>query len=148
MSGQHRQQETVQPALPRNLAARSIGALLSVAISVIHVIDQGGFPGSMTPPYVGILFYVLEAAGIVTAILLLAGFVGLGWFLALGISAGPLVCYLFSRGTGLPGYGDDIGNWLEPLGILSLVVEAGLFVLAAAMLKSLVRPGKVRTAGG
>ncbi|WP_211246337.1 hypothetical protein [Amycolatopsis taiwanensis] len=102
----------------------------------------------MTPPYVGILFYVLEAAGIVTAILLLAGFVGLGWFLALGISAGPLVCYLFSRGTGLPGYGDDIGNWLEPLGILSLVVEAGLFVLAAAMLKSLVRPGKVRTAGG
>lgn len=152
MSQQHRQykgewkHQTVQQALPHNLGVRGIGALLCVAVSVIHIIDQGGFPGSQSPPYVAILFYLLEFAGIVTAILLLTELVGLGWLLALGVSVGPFVCYLVSRGIGLPGYTDDIGNWTEPLGVLSLVVEAALLVLAFAMLKNIAQRAKVPTA--
>jgi hypothetical protein len=44
------------------------------------------------------------------------------------------VGYVLSRGPGLPGYTDDIGNWAEPLGVLSLVVEGVLLLLALAML--------------
>jgi hypothetical protein len=34
----------------------------------------------------------------------------------------------------LPNYTDDVGNWTEPLGVVSLVVEGVLFILAAATL--------------
>ncbi|MGW1682336.1 hypothetical protein [Saccharopolyspora sp. NPDC002376] len=83
----------------------------------------------------GILYYVLEAAGVLTALLLIAGWEQVGWILALGVAAGPFTGYMLSRGTGLPDYSDDMGNWAEPLGVLSLVVEAGLFVLAIVMVR-------------
>jgi hypothetical protein len=34
----------------------------------------------------------------------------------------------------LPDYTDDIGNWGEPLGVISVVVEGVLLILAAASL--------------
>jgi hypothetical protein len=106
-----------------------------LAVSAFHVIDQGGFPGSKTPAYVGALFYVVEAVGVATALLLLTSSVRVGWFLALGVGAGPFLGYVLSRGPGLPGYTSDVGNWAEPLGVLSLVVEAALVVLALTMLR-------------
>jgi len=57
-----------------------------------------------------------------------------GWLLTLGVAAGPIAGYVLSRGPGLPDYADDIGNWTEPLGVVSLIVEGVLFVLAAATL--------------
>lgn len=138
---------TTRPALPHNLAIRSFGALLCVAISVIHSIDQEGFPGSKDPAYVGILYYILEFAGIVTALLLIAGFARAGWLLSLGVSAGPLVGYVLSRGPGLPDYDEDVGNWAEPLGIVSLAVEAVLLVLAITMLNGLFPRDSARSPG-
>ncbi len=116
-----------------DVVARWCGAALCVAISVIHVLDQGGFPGDKEPAYVGILYYILEGAGIVVALLLISGMEKIGWLLSLGVAAGPLAGYTLSRGPGLPYYSDDIGNWLEPLGVLSLVVEGTLLVLGAVM---------------
>lgn len=112
---------------------RLAGAALCLAVAAVHVIDQGGFPGSKEPVYVGIGYYVVEAAGVVTAALLVAGAVRVGWFLAMGVGAGPFIGYVLSRGTGLPGYTDDIGNWAEPVGVASLVVEGLLFLLALTM---------------
>jgi hypothetical protein len=34
----------------------------------------------------------------------------------------------------LPNYDDDIGNWAEPLGVISLVVEGILLIVAATVL--------------
>lgn len=120
-------------------AARISGALLCVAVSVIHVIDQGGFPGSKTPGYVGAGYYVLEVVGVVAAALLLTGRVRPGWLLAVGVAAGPMIGFILSRGPGLPYYTDDIGNWVEPLGVISLVVEAVLLVLSATYLLASLR---------
>jgi hypothetical protein len=50
------------------------------------------------------------------------------------VAAGPILGYVLSRGPGLPNYGDDIGNWTEPLGVLSLVVEGVLLILSATIL--------------
>jgi hypothetical protein len=123
-----------------NAAARFVGALLCVAVAAIHVIDQGGIPGSKTPTYVGIGYWILEIAAVLTAITLLAKpGARAPWFVAIGVGAGPLIGYVLSRGPGLPDYSDDIGNWLEPLGVLSLGVEAILIVLA--LIAFIRRPG-------
>jgi hypothetical protein len=50
------------------------------------------------------------------------------------VSAGPLLGYALSRGPGLPNYDDDLGNWTEPLGVASLLVESALFALSATVL--------------
>ena len=117
----------------RSWLPRLASAALCLAVAAIHVIDQGGFPGSKTPVYVAYGYYALELIAVVTAVLLIAGAIRAGWFLAMGVAAGPFIGYVLSRGPGLPGYTDDIGNWTEPLGLASLTVEALLFALAATL---------------
>jgi hypothetical protein len=67
----------------------------------------------------------------VAAVLLLANYAKRGWLLSLAVAAGPILGYVLSRGPGLPNYRDDIGNWTEPLGVISLIVEGVLLILAA-----------------
>lgn len=114
-----------------SLLLRVLSAIGCLAVAAIHVIDQGGLVGTKDPQYVQILYYALEAAG-VAATLVLIRLARVGWFLTLGVAAGPIVGYVLSRGPGLPNYTDDVGNWTEPLGIISLVVEAVLLILATA----------------
>ena len=122
------------------VAARFVGALLCVQVAIIHIIDQGGIPGSKTPAYVGVGYWILEILGIVTAAGLITNrSVRLSWFVAIGVGAGPMIGYILSRGPGLPGYTDDVGNWGEPLGVFSLVAEAILIVLAVAFFLRSVR---------
>jgi hypothetical protein len=118
-------------AVGSSLVARMVGVLGCLAVVAIHVLDQGGVPGSKGPGYVQILYYALEVAGVVVAVLLLVNQERVGWFLALGIAAGPIVGFVLSRGPGLPDYADDIGNWTEPLGVISLIVETLLLIVAA-----------------
>ena len=117
-----------------SLISHAVGALGCLAVAAIHIIDQGGVPGLKDPEYVQIFYYLLEAAGVVAAGLLLTNFAKTGWILSLGVAAGPILGYVLSRGPGLPHYSDDIGNWTEPLGVLSLVVEGALLVLSATIL--------------
>ena len=53
---------------------------------------------------------------------------------AIFVSAGPLLGYVLSRGPGLPDYDDDLGNWTEPLGVVSLLVESALLALSVTVL--------------
>lgn len=49
---------------------------------------------------------------------------------AAGMLAGVILLgYVLSRTTGLPGFTDDIGEWAEPLGLLSMVAEGLLLCL-------------------
>lgn len=129
-------QSTTGPTAPAmdSLVVRVVGLLGCLAVAAIHLIDQDGLPGSKDPAYVQTLYYVLEVAGVVAAMLLLTHYRRWGWLLSLGVAAGPILGYVLSRGPGLPDYTDDIGNWAEPLGIISLVVEAILLILTATSL--------------
>lgn len=117
-----------------SLLLRVLGVIGCLAVAAIHVIDQGGLAGTKDPQYVQIMYYALEAAGIAAAVLLVTRPARVGWLLALGVAAGPIVGYVLSRGPGLPNYTDDVGNWTEPLGVISLVVEGVLLILTAAAL--------------
>jgi hypothetical protein len=122
-------------AIGSSLIARLVGVVGCLAVAAIHVIDQGGVPGTKGPEYVQLLYYALEVAGVLVAALLLTKHARVGWLLSLGVAAGPVVGYVLSRGPGLPNYTDDIGNWGEPLGVVSLVVEGILLILALVSLR-------------
>jgi xanthine/uracil permease len=112
-----------------------VGVVGCLAVAAIHVLDQGGMPGTKGPDYVQVMYYALEVAGVVAAVVLLTNKARVGWLLTLGVAAGPIVGYVLSRGPGMPNYTDDIGNWAEPIGVVSLVVEGLLLILAAASLR-------------
>ena len=113
--------------------ASIVGAVLALLVTVIHIADQGGITALKDPAYLGYGYWVLELAGIVCAVLLIRSRT-VGWVLALGVAAGPLIGIIVSRSVGLPDATDDIGNWGEPLGVAAMVVEVALIGLAAFVL--------------
>ena len=110
---------------------RIIGALLLLAIAVIHYLDLGGKLAEV--PYLGYLYIALMVGSVVAAGLLFYR-PRAGWTLGGLLALGAFVAYCLSRTTGLPNATDDIGNWGEPLGIASLIVEGVMVLLSAAML--------------
>ena len=114
--------------------ANAAGAVLAAAISVIHVTDQGGLTALKDPAYLGYGYWLLEFAGVITAVLLLVRARPVTWALAFGVAAGPLIGITISRSVGLPDATDDIGNWFEPLGMLAMAVELTLVTLSGTAL--------------
>jgi hypothetical protein len=119
------------------------GALLAVAVAAVHVADQDGVTTLADPAWTGWGYRAIEVGGLLTALtLLLAVPAGralarLGWAAALLLGAAPLLGYLASRTIGLPGDADDVGNWGDWVGMVSLFLEAGLIVLSVSVLLAL-----------
>jgi hypothetical protein len=122
------------------IIARVVGALLCAAVAYIHIKDQGGIIGAKDPAYMQVGYYMIEVTAVVAGVMLLTRRRSLtAWFLAIGVAAGPFVGLVLTRTTGLPGAMDDIGNWSETLGLVSLFVEGALFALAATLFLRAVR---------
>jgi hypothetical protein len=89
-------------------------------------------------PYMGVLFLVLTGACIVLA----AGAVirgGRAVYLMTVLTCGLAVLgYVATRLVAFPMLGDDVGNWLEPLGVVSIVSES--IAVAAALVLLNQRP--------
>ena len=59
----------------------------------------------------------------------------MAWQAAGLLAAATILGYVISRTSGLPGdHDDDVGNWLEPLGLASLLIEAIVILLAVGRL--------------
>jgi hypothetical protein len=127
---------TVRLAVPPELAIRLVSALLALAVAGVHVADQGGITAFNSPPdWLGWAYRVIEVGGVLTALLLLLPRSGwLGWAAGALLGIGPFLGYLTSRSIGGPGDRADVGNWGYWVGTESLIVEAALVVLCAAML--------------
>jgi threonine/homoserine efflux transporter RhtA len=98
---------------------------LSVAIiGLVHLYMVPQEYGEVA--YMGVLFGINFIAAIIAA-------VGIyrqenwGWLLGVGIAIGSLIGYILSRTVGLPGM--EIEAWLQPIGVLSLVVELAFIML-------------------
>src|SRR5581483_10145824 len=88
-----------------------------VGIAWIHLLDLSD--KLKETPYLGVAYIGLIAGCAVAAALRDRR----GFLLAGGLAAATLAGYCLSRTVGLPAATDDIGNWTETLGILSLVAE-------------------------
>jgi hypothetical protein len=108
-------------------AVQGAAVALILVTGAIHFIDAPGSFGDAT--YKGVLFLANGIAALVAAYGIYRNERIWGWWLGLLVAGGALVSYVISRTIGLPGLEPDV--WLEPLGILSLLVEAAFVVLFA-----------------
>src|SRR5215471_1566939 len=102
-------------------AMRFTGALLAVAVAAVHVADQGGITAMASPGWIGWGYRLVEAGGILTAVILLLparagpgpvrfgparvgpawfGRASLGWAAGMLLGAGPFTGYIASRTVG------------------------------------------------
>ena len=109
------------------------GIALILVVGLIHLIDA---PEDLEEgSYLGYLFVANFLGALVASVGIYRGN-RWGWVLGLLVAGGAFAGYMISRTAGLPGLGVE-EEWLEPLGVLSLIVEA-LFV--GVFLAILVRP--------
>jgi uncharacterized membrane protein YfcA len=99
------------------------GISLIVVVGLIHLINS---PEDLQEgSYTGVLYLANFFGALAAAVGIYRG-KRWGWVLGFLVAGGAFVGYVISRTVGLPGLPVET-EWLEPLGVLSLVVEA-LFV--------------------
>jgi hypothetical protein len=122
------------PHLNESAVRRGVAAIGLVGIALIHVLD---LPGKLEEtPYLGIAYLGLIVSALIVAEALVRRDTPLGWLAAAGLAVATIGGYVVNRTLGMPGAMDDIGNWLEPLGLASLFVEG---IVAALAVTGLVR---------
>jgi hypothetical protein len=120
------------PIRDTTVSDRLVGAGISliVIIGLIHLINS---PGDLEEgSYTGLL-YLANFCGALTAAIGIYRGRSWGWSLGALVAGGAFVAYVISRTVGLPGLPVE-EEWLEPLGLLSLLVEAlfvGLYVMVS-----------------
>jgi hypothetical protein len=110
------------PGATTHQARRAVAAVGLGGIALIHALD---LPGKITEtPYLGVGYIGLIVSALILAEMVLRKDDKLIWIAIAGLALAVIAGFVVNRTTGMPGAMDDIGNWLEPLGLASLVVEA------------------------
>ena len=133
---------SVITAAPTELHARKIAVGLALAVTAaIHVLD---LPGKIEEvPYLAVAYVFLIVASFVIMERIFRVGKPLDYAAAIGLGLAILLAFIVNRTVGMPGATDDIGNWLEPLGLLSLVVESFVVWQATAAVLLLRRGATV-----
>jgi hypothetical protein len=124
--------------------ARSAAVVGLAGVALIHLLELQGKLKEV--PYLGVGYIALIVASVVAGALLLHSNSRAGWMLAGGAALGTIAGFVLTRTVGLPQSTDDIGNWLEPMGIASLFVEAIVVGVAAYALGTMNSLRTVATA--
>lgn len=109
-----------------NATAILIGLSGTIAV---HVMD---LPGKISEvPYLGLMYVAVIVLAGVLMHRIMNGPSHRDYLATAGLAGAVFIGFVINRTVGMPGATDDIGNWLEPLGLLSLVIEG--WVVAAAL---------------
>ncbi len=111
---------------------RVVVVLATVVASVAHIPVIG--PHLDEAPYMGVLFIVLTAACGVLAVAALVRDSRAVYALVILTCGLAVIGYAATRLVAFPMLSDDVGNWLEPLGVVSVVAETVAVVAAVAAL--------------
>jgi hypothetical protein len=114
----------------------AIARLVTIAglggIALIHALQAPAAFAETT--YLGILFVGAIVTGVILAAVLTRRSDELVWEAAGGLATLILLGYFLSRTSGLPAATDDVGEWSEPLGLASLVVEGVVLSVSVGVL--------------
>jgi hypothetical protein len=86
-------------------------------------------------PYMGVLFILLTVACSVLALAALVRDVPAVYAAAATVCGLAIIGYAATRVVAFPMLADDVGNWLEPLGVVSIVAETVVVASALASLR-------------
>ena len=130
-----------RPAPGDDPAMRAVAAIGLITVGIIHALE---IPGSLTgPAWLTVGFCLLAVAAPVAGLWLLAQPSAAAW------GFGGLMCvaaesgYILTRSVPMPGDVGDVGNWLEPLGVASLITQGVVIILAALVLGRVFRTGQL-----
>jgi hypothetical protein len=112
----------------REAAVRATTAIGLAGIAVIHAVDGVG-KWSETR-YLFWMYMALIVAALITATGVLFSHSPRWLLAAAGLAASVFAGYVINRTVGLPGATGEIGNWTEPLGLASLLVEGSVIAVA------------------
>ncbi len=116
-------------AAVREGAVRATVAAGLAAIAAIHAVDA---VGKWTETrYMFWMYMAAIAAAIVVAGAVVFTRSRLALLAAATVAGSVLLGFVIDRTVGMPNATGDIGNWTEPLGLTSMVVEAATIAVAA-----------------
>lgn len=104
------------------------GAVVVAAVAHVPVIA----PHLDEAPYMGVLFIALTAACVFLAIAALVQDSAAVYAFTVLTCGLAVIGYAATRLIAFPMLSDDVGNWLEPLGVVSIISEA--IAVTAALL--------------
>ena len=119
----------------REAAVRGTLAVGLAGVAVIHAVDGVGKWSEVR--YMFWMYMALIAGALITAGAVLFTRSRAALLAAAAVAASAFAGYVLSRTSGLPNATDDIGNWTEPLGLASLVVEGCVVAVALGALRAL-----------
>ena len=111
----------------RRLLARGLAATALTGIALIHLAQLPDTWRQM--PALGMMFAVLAVAAAAMAAALVHADTRRRWHAAALVGVAPIVGYVLTRATAVPFDRGDVGNWLEPLGLVALFTEATIVTL-------------------
>jgi hypothetical protein len=126
----------------RQSRLRWLLGVAAVLAAAAHVPVIG--PHLHEAPYMGVLFIVLTIACVVLAAAALTRDRAAVYALAVLTCGLAVIGYVATRLTAFPMLADDVGNWAEPLGLVSIASES-IVVMAALLV--LVRVRRIRPTG-
>ncbi len=104
-----------------------LGILTILVTGIVHFMDA---PDSMSDvAYKGMLFYANGIGALVAAWGIFRNRSMWGWHLGALVAGLAFVGYIASRTIGLPMLPPEPDAWLEPMGEISLVAEAGFLAI-------------------
>ncbi|HEY2044810.1 MAG TPA: hypothetical protein VGH11_19195 [Jatrophihabitans sp.] len=108
-----------------------LAAALVAAVAHVPVIR----PHLAQAPYMGVLFVVLTAACVLLAGAVVVRDSAAVYALSVLTCGLAVLGYIATRLVAFPMLADDVGNWLEPLGLVSIVSETVVMLAALAALR-------------
>jgi hypothetical protein len=124
---------------------RPLVVLATVAASAAHIPVIG--PHLDEAPYMGVLFIVLTAACAALAGATVIHDNRVVYALVIFTCGLAVVGYAATRLVAFPMLADDVGNWLEPLGVVSIVSESVAVAAAMTALRGPVAQQTSRSTG-
>ena len=129
---------TTRPeALADDPAVRAVTVIGLIAVGVIHSLEV---PGQVSGAvWLTIGFALLAVVAPAAGLWLLLRPSLLAWEFAGATCALAAAGYVLTRSVPVPGDAGDVRDWLEPLGVASLTIEAVVVILALIILTGIYR---------
>jgi hypothetical protein len=108
-----------------------VAAITGAAAAHVPVIA----PHLEEAPYMGVLFVLLTVACLAIGATIALSDASVAYVAAAVVCGAAVVGYAATRVVAFPQLADDVGNWFEPLGVVSVATETVVVVLATLVLR-------------